>query len=130
LKQVRQELGTTVFLTTHYLDEAEGADKVVIINKGKIIVEGTPKQIKEDLVEKYLRVESKGNEKTLEQELQKLNLDFSKDGQGFRIHLKNGSEEIHRILKSISSELNDIDIHLPTLEEAYLEIIQGKLSHD
>jgi ABC-2 type transport system ATP-binding protein len=35
LRQVRQESGTTVFLTTHYLDEAEEADKICIINKGK-----------------------------------------------------------------------------------------------
>ncbi|WKZ30431.1 MAG: ABC transporter ATP-binding protein [Candidatus Dojkabacteria bacterium] len=125
LKQVRKDLGTTVFLTTHYLDEAEGADKVVIINKGKIVAEGTPKQIKEDLVEKYLRVESK-DMSSLEKELQQQKLEFTKDGDGFRVHITHGSEEIHQILKKITAELSDIDIHLPTLEEAYLEIIQGK----
>jgi len=46
LHEVRKKESVTVFLTTHYLDEAEGADRVVIINNGKIILEGTPAELK------------------------------------------------------------------------------------
>src|SRR5579859_6536833 len=45
LRLVREENGTTVFLTTHYLEEAEQADSICIINKGKIVSRGTPTQI-------------------------------------------------------------------------------------
>jgi ABC-2 type transport system ATP-binding protein len=45
LTQVRIAENTTIFLTTHYLEEAEEADNVCIINQGKIVVEGTPSQI-------------------------------------------------------------------------------------
>src|SRR5699024_12199233 len=38
--------GMTVFLTTHYMEEAEGSDRVVIIDGGKIAAEGTPVQLK------------------------------------------------------------------------------------
>ncbi len=49
LSNVRRENGTTVFLTTHYIDEAEGADTVCIINNGKIAACCSPAQLKTTL---------------------------------------------------------------------------------
>jgi ABC-2 type transport system ATP-binding protein len=49
INRTRKELGTTVFLTTHYIDEAENVDTVCIINQGKISFTGPPKKIKETL---------------------------------------------------------------------------------
>jgi ABC-2 type transport system ATP-binding protein len=46
INNVRRENGTTVFLTTHYIDEAENVDRVCIINHGEIAVCGTPEEIK------------------------------------------------------------------------------------
>ena len=43
---LRKELGMTVFLTTHYMEEANGADEVVIIDAGKIVARGTPVELK------------------------------------------------------------------------------------
>ncbi len=47
LKKVRRERQMTIFLTTHYLEEAEDADEVVIINEGKIITKGKPSEVKQ-----------------------------------------------------------------------------------
>ncbi|GHU21342.1 hypothetical protein FACS1894172_14640 [Spirochaetia bacterium] len=46
INQTRKEYGTTVFLTTHYIDEAEKVDRLAMINKGKIIFSGTPADLK------------------------------------------------------------------------------------
>ena len=48
IKKLQVEKQITIFLTTHYMEEAAGADKVVIINKGQIVGEGTPSQLKDD----------------------------------------------------------------------------------
>jgi ABC-2 type transport system ATP-binding protein len=61
LARARAELGTTVFLTTHYLEEAEAADGVCVLAAGQIIERGTPAQLKErqaaaTLEEAYLRL--------------------------------------------------------------------------
>ena len=45
LFQMKNEMGMTIFLTTHYMEEAAQADDVVIIKKGEIVEEGTPEQI-------------------------------------------------------------------------------------
>lgn len=46
ISDVRKRDGTTIFLTTHYLEEAEDADRVAIIDKGKVVTINTPKKIK------------------------------------------------------------------------------------
>ncbi|GAA2084835.1 ATP-binding cassette domain-containing protein [Streptomyces albiaxialis] len=47
VRRVREEHGTTVFLTTHYLDEADAlADRVVIVDRGEVAAEGTPRELK------------------------------------------------------------------------------------
>jgi ABC-2 type transport system ATP-binding protein len=46
LRQTRREFGTTIFLTTHYLAEAESADTVCVISAGRIVERGTPAEIK------------------------------------------------------------------------------------
>ena len=46
LNAARKEHGTTVFLTTHYIDEAENADKLCMIQQGKIVFQGTPAELK------------------------------------------------------------------------------------
>ncbi|MEX0790971.1 MAG: ABC transporter ATP-binding protein, partial [Actinomycetota bacterium] len=56
LKDIRERTGATVFLTTHYLEEAEEADTICIIDGGKIVSFGTPAHMNKDLVEEYLLV--------------------------------------------------------------------------
>lgn len=59
LTDVRKKDGITLFLTTHYLEEAEGSDKVCIMDKGKIVAIGTPKEIKKNLgslEEAYIKI--------------------------------------------------------------------------
>ena len=46
IKALRETSDTTIFLTTHYLEETESADNVVIMKKGSIIAEGTPTELK------------------------------------------------------------------------------------
>ncbi len=55
LAEVRRTDATTIFLTTHYLEEAEGADRVCVIDHGRIAVIGTPEEMKERLLERIDR---------------------------------------------------------------------------
>jgi len=47
IEKLKKEKGMTIFLTTHYMEEAAKADYVVVIDKGKITAKGTPAQLKE-----------------------------------------------------------------------------------
>jgi ABC-2 type transport system ATP-binding protein len=126
LNEVRKSNNTTIFLTTHYLDEAEDADRVCIINKGKIVSLGTPSQLKKTLTEEYLLIDA-ANTSKLENELQKQKLDYHRDGV-FKVKIKGGTDA-QKIIQKLQTPLTHLKTHSPSLEEAYLEIIgQGKKS--
>ena len=58
IHRVRKDVGMTVFLTTHYLEEADTSDRVAIMSAGKIVAEGTPDRLKKDLSSEMLSVET------------------------------------------------------------------------
>src|SRR3989344_1129466 len=125
LQQVRKDQNTTIFLTTHYLDEAEGTDHVAIVNNGKIISYGTPEKIKQTLVENYLLIDSPDRNK-LKKELQEKKIKFLENGQ---IKVPLTKFKAQEVIKKIDTELSVMQIHAPTLEEAYVEIIASSLKN-
>ena len=114
--------GHTVLLTTHYLEEAEEADRVCIIKEGRVIALGTPEDIKKNIVENYLVVDA-DDRATLRQELVRLGLDFS-EGEQFRVDLR--VRRAQEVIRAIETPLTVLNIHNPSLEDAYLEIVQEK----
>ena len=56
VEQLRRNTDMTVFLTTHYMEEAQSADKIIIINQGKKLAEGTPFELKERFAKDSLRL--------------------------------------------------------------------------
>jgi len=120
IRRIREDRGTTVFLTTHYLDETEDADKICIINQGKIVSFGSPTSVKADLVEEYLLLDA-NNRDALRAELAKLNVPFE-DQQPFKVGL--GKHTTQEIIQAIQTPLSVLRTHSPTMEDAYLEILR------
>ncbi len=126
LAAIRRESGTTIFLTTHYLEEAEEADHICIIDHGRIVSFGTPEEIKRDLVQEYVVVDADDRPR-LRDELARLELPV--DGTGpFRISL--AGRGVHPVLRSIETPLSVVRTHAPTLEDAYLEIVAPRGEED
>ncbi len=122
LTTIRRESGTTIFLTTHYLEEAEEADHVCIIDQGRIVSFGTPLDIKKELVQEYVLVDA-DDRRRLREELARLELPVEGEGP-FKITL--AGRGVHPVLKSIDTPLSLVRTHAPTLEDAYLEIVTPK----
>ena len=126
--------GKTVFLTTHYMEEAEYlADHIAIIHEGKIIAEGTLN----DLIEKY----GKGSILHIKECKDSTVIDLLTD-KGFRATSKNnGDIAVHiehkdRVLEVLSFlrhecvDYESIDIRRSNLEEVFLHLTGRKLSED
>ncbi len=120
LRQVRRERGTTIFLTTHYLDEAEEADQACIINHGRIAAQGSPEQVKAQLTESYLLIDASDRSR-LRGELRRLNINFA-EASSFKVNVHGAA--VQEVLKAIETPLSMVRTHDPSLEDAYLEIIK------
>ena len=121
LAEVQQSTDVTVFLTTHYLEEAEGADRVCIINKGRIVAIGTPDQLKADMQMDYLVVDSDDRE-GLVREIDARGIKYDIDE---KISVYVDREGVHKFLREISTEITFVETRHGTLEDAYLKIVRG-----
>jgi len=122
LQKIRKTEDITIFLTTHYLEEAEGSDYVCIIDNGVIVSQGTPNDIKKSLIENYLIVDA-DNRQTLKTELLKNKYQFSGDGP-FKIKLEKLT--VQDVIVSLKTKLSLVDVHNPSLDEAYVDIINKR----
>jgi len=119
LTRVRTESGTTILLTTHYIEEAEQADRICIVDRGKVVLNGTPDAVKARLVQEYVLVDAP-DRNALRAELMQLRLAFD---EGARVRIPLGGRTVHEILRTIVTPLTFVETHAPSLEDAYLAII-------
>jgi ABC-2 type transport system ATP-binding protein len=120
LGRVRTENHTTIFLTTHYLEEAEQADRICILRQGKVVANGSPAQVKEHLIENYVVIDA-ADRPALKSELAQRSIPF-KETPLLRINLDGMSA--HQLLKVIDTPLTVVQVHTPTIEDAYLAILE------
>jgi len=119
LRQVRSETKATVFLTTHYLDEAEDADRICILDKGAIVAEGSPAHVKRDLTHEYLVVDAADRD-ALRGELSAKGIVY-RETPLFELPLEDHGA--HRLLRSIDTPLTTVRTVAPSLEDAYIKVL-------
>jgi ABC-2 type transport system ATP-binding protein len=119
LRDVRAANGTTIVLTSHYLEEAEQADRICVVDSGRIVATGAPAELTAALANEYLVVDADDRGR-LRAELEARGLEPSGDGP-FRIDV--GTREAHAVLRAIETPLTLVRTHAPSLEDAYLEIV-------
>jgi ABC-2 type transport system ATP-binding protein len=119
INQVRNRYGTTIFLTTHYIDEAENVDKVCIINRGKIAACQSPEALKQSLLRQELLIDAH-NRAALASELNELGLRYTMNGH-IAVPYRGSAQEL---IAKIKTPLSVLKIHEPTLEDAYVEFLK------
>ena len=114
--------GKTVLLTTHYLQEADAlADRVAVINKGEIIAQGTPSEIKAKTAGKRIRCITSVNLNALRQ-LPGVT-DVKEDREGVEVHAI-AAEPVVRELLARDAKLSALEVSSAGLEDAFLALTQ------
>jgi len=123
LRQVRNDDGTTIFLTTHYLDEAEDADRVCVIDHGKIAVLGTPDELKHQWLDRAVLLDA-GDRPALEAELGRLGFTPTLDLASGLLRVPYAGATAQEVIARIETPLTVLRVREPSLEEAYVELLR------
>ncbi len=121
IEKLRKEHGLTIFLTTHYMEEASNADHVVIIKKGKIVAEGTPATLKD--IYSYDRMIIVANDEVqFEQFLKDQNLtyDHHVDQYIFRVDDLN---DTFNLLDTLRPYIKSFEVIKGTMDDVFINVI-------
>lgn len=124
ISKLREDLKMTIFLTTHYMEEAADADYVTILDKGRIIAEGTPLELKTQYATDVLHLYGVD-----EPEVKKLKLPYQKIHKDFQIKVKNSAVVTQLIVKN-PELFQDFELIKSTLDDVFLTVTKNKPGTD
>jgi ABC-2 type transport system ATP-binding protein len=119
LAEIRRHHETTIVLTTHYLEEADAADHVAILNHGQVAAQGSPDDIKAQLGGESLEIDA-DNRHLLRHELRRLDVRFD-ENDCFLIYLDGRSA--FELVRSLATPLTVMQTRQASLEDVYLRIL-------
>ena len=126
--KLQKERNITIFLTTHYMEEAEICDQIAIIDGGKIVAHDTPYALKKKYTKDRAYITTKNSEE-LEQLLISYQLNYEKKEGYYRVE----AEDITHLLQVLSlhkDAITDLEIRKGTFNDVFLEITGRKIREE
>jgi ABC-2 type transport system ATP-binding protein len=126
VRKLNREFGTTVFLTTQYMEEADKlAGRVSIIDNGKIVAEGTPLELKQKVGDPTLSIVLRSPDEAIE--VERILMQFGEPTSGAEgtvsVRLPGGSSQmpaVVRVLDEARIEVHSLELHMPSLDDVFL----------
>ena len=122
LYRLKQERGLTIFLTTHYLEEAENAEVTYVIDKGKILAQGKASDLIQQYAKNQLRLFLKEKRLAADLPYTMTETAFGYTAEGLT------SQEALEVLESCKAVLDDFDFKRGTINEAFVAITGREIS--
>ncbi len=121
-----REMGMTVFLTTHYLDEADArCDRLAIMDHGQIVAEGTPADLKQEVLGDVVSVNVRGEVGKAADLFD--NAEYVRKlettEQALRLYVEDGATAIPHVLRTLDADgvvIDGIELHRPSLDDVFL----------
>ncbi|HHM12285.1 MAG TPA: ATP-binding cassette domain-containing protein, partial [Planctomycetaceae bacterium] len=118
---LRDELGVTIVLTTHLLEEAERADRIAILDRGRIVAIGAPEELKATVGGDTLTIETDQPEAVIEALRRELQLEAQRFDHSVRLELPEAHQWVPRIVEVAGESLKSIQVGKPTLEDVFID---------
>ncbi|HEX3023069.1 MAG TPA: ABC transporter ATP-binding protein [Lachnospiraceae bacterium] len=138
VKKIRDEFGTTVFLTTHYMDEAEMlSDSICIIHNGKEVTQGTTNELRDYLQQDFLTILFSSSEEAIKyrsifrKELGLKDIDICQNELSLKGNINVSSfKRLNYFLLDRNVAFSGIEIKRPSLEEIFTNLTGGELGKE
>ena len=117
-----EKYGVTIFMTTHYMDEAEVCDNIAIIDNGNIIAMNSPEELKKVIGGDVIYLKTRDNAKSADEIKKMLDIDASiRDGELF-ISTVRGDTCIPELTRTLGDSVLSVRLQRPTLNDVFLKL--------
>lgn len=128
IRRLQQETNMTIFLTTHYMEEAVVADRIVVIKEGQLIAEGTPDALKDRYALDRVRVTLQ-NPFMLEKVSQIIQSEFEQKGDVVTFSVPSTLHALD-ILNDIKSYIQSFEVIKGSMDDVFIQLNEGGTAND
>ncbi|HEX2618774.1 MAG TPA: ATP-binding cassette domain-containing protein, partial [Phototrophicaceae bacterium] len=130
VRQLREQHDTTVFMTTHYMDEAENCDRIAIIERGVIIALDTPNGLRQLVAEDQIEIIVSDPSKARQLIESSFALQPEVDGKTLLLRVTEANRFIPRLLSETAAhqlEVESLQVHRASLEDVFIKLTGRKI---
>ncbi len=110
----------TVFVTTHYMDEAENCDRIAIMNAGKIVALGTPEALKAAIGKDRVQISTENDQAAIAGMKEKFGLEAQIREGLVTFAVENGAGFVPRLFEELGVPIRSVTVQRPSLDDVFL----------
>ena len=122
LNELRARTQITIFMTTHYMDEAEFCDRIAIIDRGQVVALGTPDQLKALVGGDVVTMTSSKPDVAAEEIQRLLRVAPIRDDGSLRMEVKDGKKFVPRLVRELTVPVDTISLRRPSLDDVFIKL--------
>lgn len=118
--KLKREKEMTIFMTTHYMNEAEYCDRIAIIDHGKIVALDTPMNLKKQVGGDIIRMTSRQKDNLKIELERRYGLEIKEENGALQIEITDGEKFLPRLFNELDTKIDSIELRKPTLDDVFL----------
>ncbi len=120
IRELKASEDITIFLTTHYMDEAEYCDRIAIMDQGKIIVLDTPEALKASVGHDRVRIETDDEQATIEELHERFGVDATIAEGAVIFGVPEGEHFVPRLFAELGQPIRAVNVSRPSLDDVFM----------
>ena len=116
--QEREEI--TIFMTTHYMDEAEFCDRIAIMDQGEIVVLDTPEALKAQVGADRVRIQTEDDDAAIAALAEHFDLEATISEGAVTFFVPSGEEFVPRLFAELGVAIRSVSVSRPTLDDVFM----------
>ena len=129
INELKRREDITIFLTTHYMDEAEHCDRIAIIDHGKIVAIDTPERLKASVGKDRVQIQTGDDEAAIRELREAMNLEAAMHEGAVTFAVEGGGEFVPELFGRMSVPIRSVSVSRPSLDDVFMNYT-GKTIRD
>ncbi|ADJ26247.1 daunorubicin resistance ABC transporter ATPase subunit [Dehalogenimonas lykanthroporepellens BL-DC-9] len=121
IKRLQEQTGLTIFMTTHYMEEAENCDRIAIIDYGKIVALDTPARLKDSVGGDLVTISTPDNEEAVKTVGRQFGISARIQDGDVLFSVSQGEKFLPEFVRNFQGDLLSVGIRRPTLDDVFLK---------
>jgi len=120
INDLKQREDITIFLTTHYMDEAENCDRIAIIDHGKIVAMDTPEKLKASIGKDRVQITTADDQAAIKELEDQFGLDAAMHEGLVTFNVESGEQFVPRLFAELTQPIRSVSVARPSLDDVFM----------